>query len=242
MTMSGNGLSTRMNFFRLSLHWRLPRSLENAPYAVEMASIDVPTALGTCSFVLRALGSSIRATHSIGSSSGPENSSRIRPYTWFVHTSSTRSSSYLKTHQQAGFELHLGHEGRPCPNGAPDFAAPRSEANPIEDESWEDIDGIPAHLRPPAHSNYITVVDVTGVHFLTFNFCTCKDALPAYLQILNSRLFPATLQQPRTVFTFNVLDDFIRDNLECGTSGLNYFSKLRRITSNVFPHIVPVCT
>jgi hypothetical protein len=48
------------------------------------------------------------------------------------------------------------------------------------------------------------------------------------------------LAQPRTVFTFNVLDDFIRDNLECGTSGMNYFSKLRRITSNVFPHLVPV--
>ncbi|KAF8547467.1 hypothetical protein OG21DRAFT_1527140 [Imleria badia] len=140
----------------------------------------------------------------------------------------------------AGFELHLGHEGRSCLNGAPDFAAPRSKANPIEDESWEDIDGIPAHLHPPAHSNYITVVDVTGIHFLTFNFCTCKDAPPVYLQILNSRLFPATLQQLRTVFTFNVLDDFIRDNLECGTSGLNYFSKLRRITSNVFPHNVPV--
>ncbi|KIK72283.1 hypothetical protein PAXRUDRAFT_93850, partial [Paxillus rubicundulus Ve08.2h10] len=26
---------------------------------------------------------------------------------------------------------------------------------------------------------------------------------------------------------------------ECGTAAMNYFSKLKRITSNVFPHLVP---
>ncbi|KAF8545940.1 hypothetical protein OG21DRAFT_1491749 [Imleria badia] len=41
------------------------------------------------------------------------------------------------------------------------------------------------------------------------------------------------------VFIFKLLDDFIRDNLECGTSGSNYFNKLQRVTSNVFPHLVP---
>ena len=38
-----------------------------------------------------------------------------------------------------------------------------------------------------------------------------------------------------------MLDNFLRDNVECGTAAMNYFSKLRRITSNVFPHLVPVC-
>ncbi|KAL4078342.1 hypothetical protein V8B97DRAFT_2021446 [Scleroderma yunnanense] len=52
-------------------------------------------------------------------------------------------------------------------------------------------------------------------------------------------LFPATTKQPRTAFTFHVLDDFIRDNVECGTSAMNYYSKLWRITSNGFPHLVP---
>lgn len=48
------------------------------------------------------------------------------------------------------------------------------------------------------------------------------------------------MQRTKTVFTFGVLDDFVRDNLECGTSALNYYSKLRRVTSNAFPHLVPV--
>ncbi|KIL00436.1 hypothetical protein PAXRUDRAFT_129857, partial [Paxillus rubicundulus Ve08.2h10] len=38
-----------------------------------------------------------------------------------------------------------------------------------------------------------------------------------------------------------VLDDFLRDNAECRTATMNYFSKLQRITSNVFPHLMPVC-
>ncbi|KAF8548653.1 hypothetical protein OG21DRAFT_1479134 [Imleria badia] len=68
--------------------------------------------------------------------------------------------------------------------------------------------------------------------------CNCPGSLPEYEQLLRSNLFPVTLQKPRTAFTFKLLDDFIRDNLECGTSGSNYFSKLRRVTSNVFPHLV----
>ncbi|KAG1783468.1 hypothetical protein EV702DRAFT_1176575 [Suillus placidus] len=41
-----------------------------------------------------------------------------------------------------------------------------------------------------------------------------------------------------TVFTFGVLDDFLLDNLECGTLAMNYYSKLWRMTSSMFPHLV----
>ncbi|KAF8431530.1 hypothetical protein L210DRAFT_3507864 [Boletus edulis BED1] len=111
----------------------------------------------------------------------------------------------------------------------------------MDDQEWidEDQECIPPHLQPPSHSDYLTIVDVTGVHFITVNYCHCPGSLPVHQQLLRGRLFPATLQRLSTAFTFHVLDDFIRDNLECGTSGSNYFSKLRRITSNVFPHLVP---
>ncbi|KAI6028907.1 hypothetical protein F5J12DRAFT_780418 [Pisolithus orientalis] len=51
-------------------------------------------------------------------------------------------------------------------------------------------------------------------------------------------LFPAMTKAPRMAFTFQVLDDFIRDNVECGTSTMNYYSKLQRVTSSAFPHLV----
>ncbi|KAH7881981.1 hypothetical protein F5I97DRAFT_1817860, partial [Phlebopus sp. FC_14] len=45
---------------------------------------------------------------------------------------------------------------------------------------------------------------------------------------------------PATAFTFKALDDFICNNVECGTSAMNYYNKLHHITSNVFPDAVPV--
>ncbi|KAG2068925.1 hypothetical protein BDR04DRAFT_1129056 [Suillus decipiens] len=38
--------------------------------------------------------------------------------------------------------------------------------------------------------------------------------------------FPASFNRPKTTFTFRVLDDFLLGNLECGTSAMNYYSKL----------------
>ncbi|KAG1834614.1 hypothetical protein DFJ58DRAFT_719341 [Suillus subalutaceus] len=72
-----------------------------------------------------------------------------------------------------------------------------------------------------------TVVDTSGVHSLMIRFCRCASAL-------------ASFTSPKTAFIFAVLDDFLLDNLECGTLVMNYYSKLRRITSSVFPHLVPV--
>ncbi|KAG1855363.1 hypothetical protein DFJ58DRAFT_841154 [Suillus subalutaceus] len=64
-------------------------------------------------------------------------------------------------------------------------------------------------------------------------------ALGPNMQLFEIGLFPASFTLPKTVFTFAVLDNFLLDNLECGMLAMNYYSKLRRITSSVFPHLVP---
>lgn len=147
---------------------------------------------------------------------------------------------FLLIPYQTGFELWLGHGGRPCPvahtfsDQAHDMphegedlhnqtqcehhatTHPDEDADvdfglgghcrqdPVVDEEWEDMDTdeIPCHLRPPSHSNYITVVDVTGVHFLTINYCYCPGAGEQYMQLLNCHIFPSTLRRPKTAFTF----------------------------------------
>ncbi|KIK72245.1 hypothetical protein PAXRUDRAFT_181083, partial [Paxillus rubicundulus Ve08.2h10] len=101
-------------------------------------------------------------------------------------------------------------------------------------------DDVPPFLRVPRGGNHLTLVDVTGVHFLRVRYCICPTSQPFHMQLLESGLLSATVDQPKMVFSFSVLNDFIRDNLECGTSASNYYNKLRRITSNVFPHLVPV--
>ncbi|KAH9928247.1 hypothetical protein B0H21DRAFT_712169 [Amylocystis lapponica] len=52
-------------------------------------------------------------------------------------------------------------------------------------------------------------------------------------------LYPASHRRIKSCFTFRVLDDFLLDNLECKTSALNFYSKLRRTTNSTFPDQVP---
>ncbi|KAI6156685.1 hypothetical protein BKA82DRAFT_4345750 [Pisolithus tinctorius] len=146
------------------------------------------------------------------------------------------------TLHMTGVWLHLGHGGAPCPHAIAPAQQAAGEPLPMDDQEWEDVEDIeenPKHLRPPAGSRYLTVVDVTGVHFIVVNWCECETAEARYIQLLRAKLFPSTFEKPSTAFTFAVLDDFLRDNLECGMSSMNYYSKLRRITSSVFPHLVP---
>ena len=97
--------------------------------------------------------------------------------------------------------VHLGHGGDPCPNGGMDG---EDIAGDVEDE-WEDIQDQPRphHLSGGMDRSCLTVVHTSGVH------------------LVKAGLFPATTKEPRTVFTFQVLDDFIMDNVECGTSAMN---------------------
>ncbi|KAF9222866.1 hypothetical protein BS17DRAFT_796321 [Gyrodon lividus] len=82
--------------------------------------------------------------------------------------------------------------------------------------STDKPDDVPPFLQVPQGSNYLTLVDVTGIHFV--GPLLCLPHLPA----------------------ISVLNDFIRNNLECRTSASNYYNKLQRITSNVFPHLMSV--
>ena len=84
------------------------------------------------------------------------------------------------------------------------------------------------------------IVDITGVHELPIKFCKCINAPPDDQQLLMAGLYPATSALPRTAFTFSVLDDFLASNRTCKTAGRIYFAKLKHITNNAFPHMVPV--
>ncbi|KIM58617.1 hypothetical protein SCLCIDRAFT_127983, partial [Scleroderma citrinum Foug A] len=85
----------------------------------------------------------------------------------------------------------------------------------------------------------LTMVHTSGVQFCDVMYCSCDGSPDSHLQLMKAGLFPATTKEPRTILTFQVLDDFIRDNVKCGTSSMNYYSKLQRNTSNAFPHLVP---
>ena len=96
--------------------------------------------------------------------------------------------------------------------------------------------------HPSAYTNdrMVVVVDLEGIHELPFTFCACPNAPRDDIQLLDLGYYPASIHQPKTVFTYRVLDDFLLSNKECKTAARNYFNKLRRTTNPAFPHMVPV--
>ena len=86
---------------------------------------------------------------------------------------------------------------------------------------------------------WMTLVDITGVHFIPVHFCTCPNAPPKYIQLLRHALYPVSYDRPQTAFTFRVLKDFDLDNLETKGTAQRYYAKLCRLTNNAFPHAVP---
>lgn len=117
--------------------------------------------------------------------------------------------------QDLGFTLNLGHNGDVCP-----LSAGETE-----------------------HGDRITVVDSAGIFVHLVKWCRCNgaDDQDKHLQLLRHCLFPSTVSKPQTAFTFNVLDEFHIDSLECKTSASSFYSKLRRLTNNAFPDTLPVC-
>ncbi|KAH6892653.1 hypothetical protein BKA70DRAFT_1376230 [Coprinopsis sp. MPI-PUGE-AT-0042] len=90
----------------------------------------------------------------------------------------------------------------------------------------------------------LTVVHTNGIHHLLVRFCTChggsdREPLDDDIQLLQANLYPSSHKDIRTAFTFAVMDNYLLDNLECYTSAFHYFSKLQRLTNEVFPKKVP---
>ncbi|KAG2115296.1 uncharacterized protein F5147DRAFT_552111, partial [Suillus discolor] len=73
------------------------------------------------------------------------------------------------------------------------------------------------------------------------SWCQCPGAKKdRYLHLLKAKLFPASITQPQSAFTFDVLDNFLIDALECNkTSAIGFYQKLRHFTNNAFPHKIP---
>jgi CxC2 like cysteine cluster associated with KDZ transposases len=86
----------------------------------------------------------------------------------------------------------------------------------------------------------MTIVDRSGVHEIGVSWCCCPEAPERDIQLMMAGLFPATFHNPKTAFTFRVLEEFHLDNLECKTTPSQFFSRLRRLTNDEFPNTVPV--
>ncbi|KAJ3792384.1 hypothetical protein GGU11DRAFT_750096 [Lentinula aff. detonsa] len=86
---------------------------------------------------------------------------------------------------------------------------------------------------------FMTIVDhTTGVHATKVTFCGCSDS-SKWQQLMNANLFPATVAEPQTAFTFGTLRNWQLITLQSKITAYDYVRALRRLTDNVFTGNVP---
>lgn len=167
-----------------------------------------------------------------------------------------------------GLVIHVGHDGQKCPSyitamagrshletgKQPGDTEDEWENDPDESDMYGDdgrLDRIEGNFatghvnRDPwgldsSGTDKLVVVTSTGIFRRRIRWCRCPGAPAAHIQLLHFHLFSATIKRPSTAFTFDVLDHFHIDAMECKTAALNFYNKLRRLTNNAFPSGAPV--
>lgn len=89
-------------------------------------------------------------------------------------------------------------------------------------------------------STSLTVVHHNGIHKSKVAWCDCLGCGDRVDQLMRARLFPATLTNPQTVFTFQMLNQAHVHILQSKKSSYDYIWSLQRLTNNVFTDDVPV--
>ncbi|KAF8125287.1 hypothetical protein EV363DRAFT_1402521 [Boletus edulis] len=85
---------------------------------------------------------------------------------------------------------------------------------------------------PASTSDDFVVVNINGVHEVSLDFCGCETAQSRMKQLLRARLYPATVRDPRTAATFQVLQQFHILSFESKTSAYEFYSALARLSDN----------
>lgn len=141
-----------------------------------------------------------------------------------------------------GLVIHLGHGGNECPSYGGEWEDILPSMTSQNVPEMPDIDLLGSTPEEDHFKQDILIlVDVSGVHRHNIRWCCCPEAPAHDMQLFHMHLFPASKSRPGTAFTFNVLDNFYIDSVECKTAANSFFHKLKRLTNNPFPGTVPVC-
>ncbi|KAG1813484.1 hypothetical protein DFJ58DRAFT_850669 [Suillus subalutaceus] len=125
-------------------------------------------------------------------------------------------------------EIHLGHRGMPCP-----VLGDVHEWEDTDEPIYEPAEHFPTILELLFLNckQCTTIVDKSGVHSLMIQFCQCPNARTPDKQLFEIGMFLASFTQPKLHLPFQYW--------MVGTSAMNYYNQLRRMTLSIFPHLVP---
>ncbi|KAJ8088246.1 hypothetical protein PM082_022318, partial [Marasmius tenuissimus] len=108
-----------------------------------------------------------------------------------------------------GYTIPLGHNGERCPS--------------------------------PKESKYLIIADVNGIHATRVSYCGCRlgENLDKWTRLFKSDLFPSTVTDPQSAFTFRLLRHYSLFTLQAKITPYDYIKAIRRLTDNVFTGNVP---
>lgn len=92
----------------------------------------------------------------------------------------------------------------------------------------------------PATGDDFVIIDCNGVHRVALDYCGCTNAIKETMQLLRARLYPATVQAPKTAATFNVLEFFHLLTFDSKASVFEFYHTLTRRTDNTGTSHIPV--
>ncbi|KAF8870162.1 hypothetical protein BD779DRAFT_1455954, partial [Infundibulicybe gibba] len=82
-------------------------------------------------------------------------------------------------------------------------------------------------------NNNFTILDNQGIFSVTLDFCACGERAQSHTaQLLHARLFPATVENPRTAATFRVLETLEMLSYTSKVSVFEFYQALSRLTDN----------
>ncbi|KAF7322693.1 CxC2 domain-containing protein [Mycena chlorophos] len=88
----------------------------------------------------------------------------------------------------------------------------------------------PCPSPTPACAKFV-VLHTNGIHEVALDYCGCEKREAQHLQLLRSRLFPATVRRPQTCATFTCLDRFQLASVQAGMTGQNFYTVLELLTN-----------
>ncbi|KAF8994207.1 hypothetical protein BDZ89DRAFT_972414, partial [Hymenopellis radicata] len=85
-------------------------------------------------------------------------------------------------------------------------------------------------FMPRVDPHPIVVMHVTGLHEVSVRYCNCLESIPRRQQLLRFGWYPATVHQPKTCATLQLLDLFHGLTLNGKLSAYNFYKTLVYIT------------
>ena len=88
------------------------------------------------------------------------------------------------------------------------------------------------------------VIHTNGIHRIPVDFCGCERGanVPHHIQLMRSRLWPATCVNPQTATTHEALDLFTRLSLLGQLNVYDYYKVLEAATNGAGLNVIAVST